>query len=73
MMSSSVRVVSKRFEFGPLYYMGLEIILFVLEELYDEPVACSVFSAGGRQHDRRNVGDNLPGCNVTCQKIVRVT
>ena len=70
-MSSSISFVFKRYEFGPLHYMGAGNYCGCVEELYEEPVACSVFSDGGRQHDRRNIGDNLPGCNVTCQKMVR--
>jgi hypothetical protein len=30
-MSRSVRFIFKRFEFGPLHYMGLEIVLAVLK------------------------------------------
>jgi len=47
-MNSSIRFVFKRFEFGPLHYMGLEIIVAVLKScLKNLLLAASSLTVGG--------------------------
>jgi len=55
-MSSSIRFVFKRFEFGPLHYMGLEIILAVLKSCMKNLLhAASSLKVGGSTTAEKSV------------------